>query len=62
MDQAQRSAVSSGVVGPAITPHVLGAIAAATDGRAVAANIELVVHNAEVAADVAVALAAAPSR
>ena len=61
MDQAQRSAVGSGVVGPALTPHVLGTIAAATDGRAVAANVELVVHNAEVAADVAVALAAAPS-
>jgi pseudouridine-5'-phosphate glycosidase len=61
MDRAQRSAVSNGVVGPAITPHVLGTIAAATDGRAVAANVELVVHNAEVAADVAVALAAAPS-
>ena len=61
MEQAQRSAVSSGVIGPAITPHVLSAIAAATDGRAVAANVELVVHNAEVAADVAVALAAAPA-
>ncbi len=61
MDQAQRTAVRSGVVGPAITPHVLATIADATDGRAVAANVELVVHNAEVAADVAVALAAAPT-
>ena len=61
MDRAQRSAARSGVVGPAITPHVLATIARATDGRAVAANVELVVHNAEVAADVAVALAAAPS-
>ena len=61
IDQAQRSAARSGVVGPAITPHVLAAIAGATDGRAVAANVELVVHNAEVAADVAVALAAAPA-
>jgi pseudouridine-5'-phosphate glycosidase len=61
MDQAQRSAVLAGVVGPAITPHVLSAIASATEGRTVAANVELVVHNAEVAADVAVALAAAPA-
>ena len=51
----------SGVVGPAITPHVLATIAQATDGRAVAANVELVVHNAQVAADVAVALAPAPA-
>lgn len=61
IEQAESSAVASGVVGPAITPYVLGAIAGATEGRAVTANIELVVHNAEVAADVAVALAAAPS-
>ncbi len=61
IDRAQRSAVHSGVIGPAVTPRVLAAIAAATDGRSVAANIELVVHNAEVGADVAVALAAAPS-
>jgi pseudouridine-5'-phosphate glycosidase len=47
----------SGIVGAAVTPFVLGRIAAATEGRSVPANLALAEHNAAVAADVAVAVA-----
>ncbi|MCU0261542.1 MAG: pseudouridine-5'-phosphate glycosidase [Ilumatobacteraceae bacterium] len=47
----------AGIVGPAVTPFVLGRIAAATDGRSVPANLALAEHNAAVAAEIAVALA-----
>ena len=51
----------SGIVGAAVTPFVLGRIAAATEGRSVPANLALAEHNAIVAAQVAVAIAdAAP--
>lgn len=46
----------AGIVGAAITPFVLGRIAAATDGRSIPANLSLAEHNASVAAQVAVAL------
>lgn len=45
-----------GIVGAAVTPFVLGRIAAATEGRSIPANLALAEHNAEVAAEVAVAL------
>ncbi|MEM9036470.1 MAG: pseudouridine-5'-phosphate glycosidase [Actinomycetota bacterium] len=45
-----------GVRGGAVTPMVLGALAEATDGRTVGANLALVEHDATVAAHVAVAL------
>jgi pseudouridylate synthase len=48
----------AGVVGAAITPFVLGRIAEATAGRSVPANLALAEHNAAVAAEVAVAVAA----
>ena len=48
-----------GIVGAAVTPFVLGRIAEATAGRSVPANLALAEHNARVAADVAVAVAAA---
>ncbi|HEY5663559.1 MAG TPA: pseudouridine-5'-phosphate glycosidase [Ilumatobacter sp.] len=49
---------SAGITGAAITPFVLGRIAAATDGRSIPANLALAEHNARVAAAVAVAVAA----
>lgn len=52
-------AARAGVVGAAVTPFVLGRIAEATDGRSVPANLALAEHNARVAAEVAVAVAAA---
>jgi pseudouridylate synthase len=54
LDDAERA----GVTGAAVTPFVLGRIADATDGRSVPANLALAEHNARVAAEVAVAVAA----
>lgn len=45
-----------GASGSAITPFVLGRIAAASDGRSVSANLALAEQNAAVAAEVATAL------
>jgi pseudouridine-5'-phosphate glycosidase len=53
LDDCERA----GIVGAAVTPFVLGRIAAATEGRSVPANLALAEHNAEVAAAVAAALA-----
>jgi pseudouridine-5'-phosphate glycosidase len=47
---------AAGVRGPAVTPHVLQAIANATQGRTVAANIALARNNAVVATKIAQAL------
>ncbi len=52
-------AASAGIVGAAVTPFVLGRIADATEGRSVPANLALAEHNASVAAEIAVAIAAA---
>ena len=49
--------VAQGVAGAAVTPFVLGAIARATEGRSIPANLALAEHNAEVAGEIAVALA-----
>ena len=46
-----------GIRGAAITPFVLERIAAATDGDSLPANLALAEHNAEIAAQVAVAIA-----
>jgi pseudouridylate synthase len=62
MDAAIGSALAQadalGVSGPAVTPVVLAAIAAATEGRSVPANLALAEHNARVAGEIAVAVAA----
>lgn len=50
-------AEEEGVVGAAVTPFVLGRIAAATDGKSVPANLALAENNARVAAEIAVAIA-----
>lgn len=53
------AAAAAGVAGPAVTPFVLEAIGAATEGRSIPANLALAEHNAAVAADIAAALGSA---
>jgi pseudouridylate synthase len=55
---ALRSAETEGVRGKAVTPFLLRAVAEATGGRSLEANVALLRNNARVAAAVAVALAA----
>jgi len=57
LDDATAAAAAAGVRGGALTPYLLGHIAAASGGRALAVNIGLIVGNARMAARVAVALA-----
>ena len=47
-----------GLVGPQVTPHVLAAVEKATGGESVAANLALAEHNAYIAGQVAVEIAA----
>lgn len=54
--QALAEAAAQGVSGKAVTPFLLARIKALTDGRSLTTNIALVKHNAEVGADLAVAL------
>lgn len=61
IEAALAEAVAAGVTGGAVTPFVLGRIAAATGGRTVTANIALVEHNVAVAAAIASELAARPA-
>ncbi len=58
VDTALLAAEEAGVTGPAVTPAVLAALAAATDGDSVPTNLALAEHNASVAAGIAVALSA----
>lgn len=55
VEAAQRDADASGLRGAAVTPFVLERIAAATEGESIPANLALARHNAEVAAQIAVA-------
>ncbi len=57
IETALADAGAAGLHGADVTPFVLGRIAAATGGRSVPANVELVANNAAVAAQVAVAIA-----
>lgn len=54
---ALRQARDQGVRGAEVTPFLLGAVASATEGRSVEANLALLRNNAGVAARLAVALA-----
>jgi pseudouridine-5'-phosphate glycosidase len=54
--EALGDAATSGVEGPAVTPFVLGRIAAATAGGSIPANLALAEHNAAVAGEIAVAV------
>ncbi|HET7170593.1 MAG TPA: pseudouridine-5'-phosphate glycosidase [Gaiellales bacterium] len=55
IEAAVAGAAAEGVRGPAVTPHVLAAVHAATAGRSLEANTRLVVDNAGLAAEIAVA-------
>jgi pseudouridine-5'-phosphate glycosidase len=57
VDAALAEAAAGGVAGKALTPFLLARIAAATAGRSVVANRALAVHDAEVGAALATALA-----
>ncbi len=57
-DQALREARAQGIVGKAVTPFLLARVNQLTGGDSLAANIGLVLHNAALAAAVAVALEA----
>ena len=53
--RATEMAGDAGIQGAAVTPFVLGKVAELTGGRSLAANKALLVHNAGVAAEIAVA-------
>jgi pseudouridine-5'-phosphate glycosidase len=57
VDRAISDAEAAGVGGPALTPWLLARVAELTDGAAVRANVALIVNNAAVAGQLAVALA-----
>ncbi|MBT3627255.1 MAG: pseudouridine-5-phosphate glycosidase [Rhodospirillaceae bacterium] len=57
-EQAEVEAATEGVSGKALTPFLLSRIGALSQGRTLAANQALAVGNAELAAQIAVALAA----
>jgi len=59
IDRAVRRVRAEGVTGQAVTPAVLALIEELSDGRSVAVNMALIADNAELAAQVAVAYAAA---
>ena len=61
LDEGLWSAGDQGVAGPDVTPFLLAHFAAETGGTSVAANVALVLDNAALAADVAVALASSPA-
>ncbi|NBT37672.1 MAG: pseudouridine-5'-phosphate glycosidase [Actinobacteria bacterium] len=56
IDDALRAANDARIEGPKVTPFVLGAIAEATKGTSVVANLSLARNNARVAAELAVQL------
>jgi len=58
VERAVAEAEAAHVQGPALTPWLLGRIAALTDGASVRANTALIVNDARVAGELAVALAA----
>ncbi len=62
ISHALADAEASGVSGPGVTPAVLAAIAEATDGQSIPANLALAENNASVAAQIAVAVADLRSR
>jgi pseudouridylate synthase len=59
IDQALAEAKRDGIIGKHVTPYLLKRIAEITMGRSLAANIALVLNNAKVAADIALAHVAA---
>jgi pseudouridine-5'-phosphate glycosidase len=59
---AVTAASARGIAGKALTPFLLDAMLAATEGRSLAANVALIRNNARLAAEIAIALAAHPAR
>jgi pseudouridylate synthase len=57
IEQALAEAAAQGVAAKAVTPFLLQRIFEITGGRSLAANIELVLNNARLAADIATAMA-----
>ncbi len=57
VETALEEAAVQGIRGKAVTPHLLGALARASGGRTLAANLALLEHNAAYAGRLAVALA-----
>ena len=57
IEAALGEADARGIAGKALTPHLLARIAEVTDGASIRANRALALHNAELAAELAVALA-----
>jgi pseudouridine-5'-phosphate glycosidase len=57
VERAAREAEAAGIRGPATTPWLLARIAAITDGASVRANTALIVNDARVAGELAVAFA-----
>ncbi len=55
IDAALAAAQAEGVRGKDVTPFLLGRLNAVTEGKALAANIGLVLNNARLAARIAVA-------
>jgi pseudouridine-5'-phosphate glycosidase len=56
VEQAIREATPAGVAGPALTPWLLARVAAITNGASVRANTALIVNDARIAGQLAVAL------
>lgn len=50
---AEREAEAKGIRGQAVTPFLLGRLAALTEGRSLKANVALLLHNARTAAEIA---------
>ncbi len=55
IEDALKEAEEKGIKGKESTPFLLGKVKAITEGKSLASNIQLVYHNAKVAADLAVA-------
>lgn len=62
IERALAKATDHGVTGQAVTPFLLAEVVAATGGKSLEANIALVLHNAAVASQIAVADAALRAR
>jgi pseudouridine-5'-phosphate glycosidase len=57
IEQAVAEAEAAGVTGKALTPHILARMVSLSSERTLRANKSLLVHNAQVAAQIAVAIA-----
>jgi pseudouridine-5'-phosphate glycosidase len=62
IERALASAAAAGIRGKSVTPHLLGYLVKESGGRAMEANIALLVNNARVAAQIAVAASAPASK